>query len=95
MQTDLFQHFVPHGHNVFLEDCTITLIDKTDGVDPTRRGEYRRRVMKTVSLYRWNTAAQKFHILARLLHIFRDKSVINVKCFTYYYCLFGRTFRCN
>ena len=34
---------------VSLEDFAITLIDKTDGADPTRRGEYWRRVLKTVS----------------------------------------------
>ena len=36
MQADLFEHFASHGHNGFLEDCTITLNDKTDGADPTR-----------------------------------------------------------
>ena len=40
MQADLFKHFASHGHSSFLEDCTITLIDKTDGVDPTRSEEY-------------------------------------------------------
>ena len=40
MQADLFQHFAFHGHNGFLEDCTITLIGKIDGADPARREEY-------------------------------------------------------
>ena len=57
MQADLFEHFASHGHSGFLEDCTITLIDKTDGVDPTRREEYWRRVLKTVSPYGLNTVA--------------------------------------
>ena len=70
MQADLFEHFTSHGHNGFLEHCTITLIDKTDGTDPTRREEYRRRVLKTVSPYGLNAVAKKFHILARLLYIF-------------------------
>ena len=38
-------------------DCTITLIDKTDGADPTRREEYWRWVIKTVSRYGMNTVA--------------------------------------
>ena len=57
MQADLFEHFASNGHNGFLEDCTITLIDKTDGADPTRREEYWRRVLKTVSPYGLNTVA--------------------------------------
>ena len=40
MQPDLFEHFTSKGHNGFLEDCTITFIDKTDGADPTKREEY-------------------------------------------------------
>ena len=31
MQADLYEHFTSHGHKSFLEDCTKTLIDKTDG----------------------------------------------------------------
>ena len=57
MQGDLFEHSASHGHNGFLKDCTITLIDMTDGRDPTRREEYCRRVLKTVSAYGLNTVA--------------------------------------
>lgn len=28
---DLYEHFTSRGHDDILEDCTITLIDKTDG----------------------------------------------------------------
>ena len=45
MQADLFENFASHGHSGFLEDCTITLFDKTDGADPTIREEYWRRVL--------------------------------------------------
>ena len=50
VQTDLLEHFVSHGHNGFLEDCTITLIDKNDGPDPTRREECR-YIISVLSLY--------------------------------------------
>ena len=70
MQAYLFEHFASYGHNDFLEDCTITLSDKTDGADPTRREEYLRRVLKTVSPYGLNTVAKRSLILARLLYIF-------------------------
>ena len=57
MHADLFEHFVSNGHNGFLDDFTITLIDKTDGADPTGREEYWRRELKTVSHYGLNTVA--------------------------------------
>ena len=30
MQPELFEHFHSEEHNGFLQDCSITLIDKTD-----------------------------------------------------------------
>ena len=36
----LFEHSASHGHNGFLEDCTISLTDKSNVADPTGRGEY-------------------------------------------------------
>ena len=67
---DLFKLFDSHEHKSILEDCTITLVDKTDGADPTRREEYLGRVLKTVSSYGLNIVVKKFCILARLLYIF-------------------------
>ena len=57
MQAHLFQHFASHGHNGFLEDCTINLADKSNVADPTGREEYRRRVLETMSPYRLNPIA--------------------------------------
>lgn len=37
MQPLVFEYFSSNDHNRFLEDCGITLIDKTDRSDPTRR----------------------------------------------------------
>ena len=34
------EHLHSDGHNGFLEDVTITLIDKTDGKDPKNRENY-------------------------------------------------------
>ena len=34
MQEHLFEHFKSEGHNVFLENVSVTLIDKTNGKDP-------------------------------------------------------------
>ena len=55
MQPELFEHFAADNHGCFLTDCSITLIDKTDGSDPTRREEYWRKVLKTVAQYGLNT----------------------------------------
>ena len=37
MQQHLFEHFASESHCSFLEDVTITFIDKTDPKDPNRR----------------------------------------------------------
>ena len=39
MQPLVFEHFSSNDHSGFLEDSGITLIDKTDGSDPTGREE--------------------------------------------------------
>ena len=49
MQPEFFEHFSNDNHNCFLNDCRITLIDKTNGSDPNRRLEYWRKVLKTVA----------------------------------------------
>ena len=36
MQEYLYSNFESEGHNGFLEYVSITLIDKTDGCDPTK-----------------------------------------------------------
>ena len=55
MQPLVFDQISSNDHTGFLEDCSITLIDKTIGSDPTRRAEYWRRVLKTVTSYGLNT----------------------------------------
>ena len=54
MQPELFEHFHSEEHNGFLQDCSTTLIDKTDDSDPTRRKEYWSVVLKTVAPYGLN-----------------------------------------
>ena len=51
MQPESFQHFHSKKHNGFLQDCSITLIDKTDGSNPTRQEGYWRVVLRTVASY--------------------------------------------
>ena len=54
MQPELFEHFAADIQNCFFTDCNITLIDKPDGSDPTRREENWIKVLKTVTPYRLN-----------------------------------------
>ena len=42
------------GHNSFLNNVAITLIDKTDGKNPKIREDYRRRPLKTYSSFGLN-----------------------------------------
>ena len=37
MQEYLYSHFESEGHNGFLEDVSISLIDKTKGFNPMKR----------------------------------------------------------
>ena len=55
LQAHLLEHFACYGHNRFSEGCTITLIDKADEIDYTKREEYWRNVLKTVSSYGFDT----------------------------------------
>ena len=66
MQPLVFEHFSSNDHNSFLEDSSITLIDKIDGSGPTRREKYWRGVLETVTSYELNTidgllSLGKFH----------------------------------
>ena len=51
LQRELFEHFHPEEHNGFLKDRSITLTNKTDGSNPTRREEYWYAVLKKVARY--------------------------------------------
>ena len=48
-QKHLHEHFYRDGHNVFLEDVVIILIDKTDGRNPRSRKNYWMRTLKTLA----------------------------------------------
>ena len=41
------QHVLIEGHDGLVNDCEITLIDKTDSSDPTRREFFWIRLLKT------------------------------------------------
>ena len=49
MQQHLYEHFASEGHCSFLEDVTITFIDKTDPKDPNQRKHYWRHTLKSMA----------------------------------------------
>ena len=55
MQPELFEQLPLTIIIVFLTNCSITLIDKTDGSDPIRREEYWRNFLRTVAPFGLNT----------------------------------------
>ena len=54
MQEHLYRHFSSSGHRVFLNDVSVTLIDKTDGSDPKKREDYWMKTLKTMAPYGLN-----------------------------------------
>ena len=54
MQEHLYRHFSSPGHRGFLNDVSVTLIDKTDGSDPKKREDYWMKTLKTITPYGLN-----------------------------------------
>ena len=56
MQEYLYSHFESEGHKGFLGDVSITVIDKTDGSNPTNRETENvwRHALKTLVRYALN-----------------------------------------
>ena len=50
----LFRHFSSPGHRGFLNDVSVTLIEKTDGSDPKKREDYWMKTLKTMPPYGLN-----------------------------------------
>ena len=51
IQVHLHKHFESEGHAEFLDDVSITLIDKTDGSNPIKRENYWMQTLKTYAPY--------------------------------------------
>ena len=54
MQEHLYRHFSSPGHRGFLNDVSVTLIDKTDGSDPKKWEDYWMKTLKTMAPYGLN-----------------------------------------
>ena len=71
MQPELSEHFYSEEHNGFLQDCSVTLIDETDGSDHTIREEYWHVVLKTLATYGLNRFLTYIH---EFMHSFEIKA---------------------
>ena len=56
MQEHLYKHFQMEGHKGFLNEASVTFIDKTDSKDPKKIGRYWMRTLKTMEAYGLNIA---------------------------------------
>ena len=54
MQEYLYRHSSSPGHEGFLNDVSVTLIDKTDRSDPKKREDYWMKTLKTTAPYGLN-----------------------------------------
>ena len=54
MKQHLFNHFCTSGHCGFLEDVSLTFIDKTDLSDPLKKKDYWRSRRKTMAIFGLN-----------------------------------------
>ena len=89
LQEHLFRHILNPRHNGFLNDVSITFIDKTDPLDSFKLEDYWRRTLKTFALFGLNIEDSVWSII----------TVINVSVIIYIYlafrssCCFGLCLR--
>ena len=55
------------GHDGFLNDVSITFIDKNESFDPLRREGYWRQTLKTMDLYKFNVEGSFWWVFLLLL----------------------------
>ena len=46
-----YRHFSSPDHRGFIDDVSVTLIDKTDGSDPKKQEDYWMKTLKTMAPY--------------------------------------------
>ena len=61
MQQHLYEHFYCEGHNGFLENVSIRLINKTDGFQPKKMENYWLKTTKTLAPLGFNIESSVKH----------------------------------
>ena len=97
MQEHLFRHFSSPGRNGFLNDFSITFIDKTDPSDPLKREDYRRKTLKTMAPFGLNLKWWSIYLFTIFVVIvMRGMKAFPLNflvrggfiCYLFIYCLF-------
>ena len=70
MQPKLFEYFRSEKRNGFLQDCSINLINKTNGSDTTRWEEYCYAVPETVAPYKLNRKNELINTFTQFYTVF-------------------------
>ena len=82
----MFWHFSSPGHNGFLNDVSLTFIDKTDPSDPLKRENFWRETLMTMGPYGLNIedSVWVFHLKLALfiLPIYCTLWIIGTACFS-------------
>ena len=87
MQQHLSSHFSMAGHDGFLNDVSITFIDKTDSSDPLRREDYWRQTLITMVPYGVNNKDSVWWVsLYGNISFFWQSILSLVLLFLYYHC---------
>ena len=89
MQQHFFEHFPEEGHHSFLEDVSITLINKTDPSNPLQGESYWRSILKTITPWLLNVEDCGWNRITLLLYSYHcictdcNKNLIYGKQFWY------------
>ena len=69
MQQHLFNHFCTSGHWGFLEDVSLTFIDKIDPSDPLKKEDYWRSTLNTMTPFGLNIEEVSSSFITNILSI--------------------------
>ena len=75
-QQQLYDHFMLEDHTRFLNDASITFIDKTDPNDPLKREQYCRHTLKT--LYHVTLTFLKVCNCTIFINCYKDRTVLGL-----------------
>ena len=87
MQKYIFRHFASPGPNGFLNDVSITFIDRTDSSDLLKRQDYWRRTLKTIAPFGLNIEDSVWSIIM----VINESVIINIEMALLFWTVFRTT----
>ena len=76
-QQHIFEHFNNPGHKGFLEDVSVTFIDKTDPSDPEKREDYWIQTLETAAPWGLNIMEMVF-VLLIYVELYTDVDIFSI-----------------